>query len=236
MANDFFRFKQFTVWHAGCAMKVGTDGVLLGAWCPVQQARHILDVGAGSGLLALMCAQRNHQAVIEAIDIDRDAVNQADKNVRKSPWSERITIRKDDFLTVPGTGIYDLVISNPPFFQDSLKCPDAGRTTARHTDTLPYQILVEQAYTCLVDKGILAVVIPFESQQPFIQLALSSGFSVLHITQVCTKVGKQPKRVLMAFQKGQVSTPVYDQLFIQDVSNQYSEAYRALTSDFYLAF
>lgn len=236
MANDFFQFKQFTVWHDGCAMKVGTDGVLLGAWCPVQLAQHILDVGTGSGLLALMCAQRNQQAVIEAIDIDRDAVNQAEKNVRESPWHERIVVREGNFLTFPSTGNYDLLISNPPFFQDSLKCPDAGRTTARHTDTLPYQALAEHAYACLVDEGVLAVVLPIELQQLFMQLALRTGFSILHVTQVCTKEGKQPKRVLMAFRKGLVSAPVYDQLCIQNACSQYSEAYRALTADFYLAF
>ena len=140
MRNPFFSFKQFTVRHDRCAMKVGTDGVLLGAWADVRHSRSILDVGTGTGLIALMLAQRCPQAQIVGIDIDEAAVGQALENMSASPWAERLSAQCQDVRSLCQEGCYDTIVSNPPYFVDSLKCPDEQRTTARHTDTLDIPI------------------------------------------------------------------------------------------------
>ena len=136
MPNPFFRFKQFTVYHDRCAMKVGTDGVLLGAWTNLSQSRRILDIGTGTGLIALMMAQRVPEVPITAIDIDAEAVNQANENFSASPWNNRLEAVLQDVCTYTEKNSFDTIVSNPPYFINSLKCPDNQRTTARHTDTL----------------------------------------------------------------------------------------------------
>ena len=120
MKKDGFQFKRFSIKQDHCAMKVGTDGVLLGAWCDVTDARHILDVGAGSGLVALMVAQRNYRAIIEAVEIDRDSASDADYNFKHSPWSNRLNLKNIDFLDYRPSIKFDLIVSNPPFFDLSL--------------------------------------------------------------------------------------------------------------------
>ena len=137
MANPYFQFKKFTVWHDKCAMKVGTDGVLLGEWASTERCQRILDVGTGTGLIALMLAQRS-TAILDAIDIDSDACLQAQENIAKSPFANRIQVYQTSLSEyMPDENIkYDLIVSNPPYFIDSLKCPDTKRNLARHTDTL----------------------------------------------------------------------------------------------------
>ena len=144
MANPYFKFKQFTIWHDKCAMKVGTDGALLGAWAAPKEARNILDIGTGTGLVALMLAQRC-QAFIDAIDIDADACLQAEENVARSPFADRIRVHccalNDFHPSAPSH--YDLIVSNPPYFHQALKCPDPKRNRARHTDTLSLEELFQ---------------------------------------------------------------------------------------------
>ena len=137
MANPYFKFKQFTVYHDKCAMKVGTDGVLIGAWADVSRAEKILDVGTGSGLIALMIAQRCDASVL-GIDIDEDAVIQARENVMASQWSGQITIARQDVRVMANEcdTKFDVILSNPPYFAEDVKCPEAQRNTARHTDEL----------------------------------------------------------------------------------------------------
>lgn len=137
MASPNFRFKLFTVWHDHCAMKVGTDGVLLGAWAQQKHARTILDIGTGSGLIALMLAQRFQEAEITGIDIDPSAAKQASDNFRLSPWSHRMHARCIDLHTFSlEDGHFDLIVSNPPYFSASLKNPNQQRATARHVAQL----------------------------------------------------------------------------------------------------
>lgn len=133
MPNPYFSFKQFTVYHDRCAMKVGTDGVLLGAWADVVSARNILDIGTGTGLISLMMAQRCN-ARIRAVDIDADAVEQARGNVAASPWQDRIEVELQDICHFTSETLFDVIVSNPPYFTDSLKCPGKQRNIARHTD------------------------------------------------------------------------------------------------------
>ena len=145
MSNPYFRFKQFTVWHDRCAMKVGTDGVLIGAWCDVDACRRILDVGCGTGLISLMIAQRtSDRTMIEGVEIDAVAAEQAAENTDRSPWKNRLRIHTSDFLdfATSATVRYDHIVSNPPYFEKSLLPEDAARLTARHTGRLTYESLL----------------------------------------------------------------------------------------------
>ena len=251
MASACFRFKQFTVWHDRCAMKVGTDGVLLGAWCPVDSRASsskssksfkgfkVLDVGTGSGLIALMLAQRIQGAQITAIDIDAGAVEQAKYNFGVSPWADRLECHQTALQEVEGEGIYDWIVSNPPYFQDSLKNPDSQRAMARHTDTLSYEELLKHGARLLTQEGILALVLPIEAEQQIITLAQSLGLYPTHITHVYPKPGKAAKRLLIALQAYPLPLPEgkgekRGELTLESETAPRSEAYIELTKEFYL--
>ena len=248
MASACFRFKQFTVWHDRCAMKVGTDGVLLGAWCPVDSRASssksfkgfkVLDAGTGSGLIALMLAQRIEGAQITAIDIDAGAVEQAKYNFGVSPWSDRLECHQQALQELEGEGIYDLIVSNPPYFQDSLKNPDSQRAMARHTDTLSYEELLKHSARLLTQEGIIALVLPIEAEQQIIALAQIYGLCPTHITHVYPKPGKAAKRLLIALQAYPLPLPEgkgekRSELTLESETAPRSEAYIELTKEFYL--
>ncbi len=158
MSNPFFQFKQFTIRHDKCAMKVGTDGVLLGAWAGTESCSRILDVGTGTGLIALMLAQRS-KAVVDAIDIEADACLQAQENAESSLFAGRINVFHSDLVDFAqaSTHLYDLIVSNPPYFVDSLKCPNLQRNTARHTDTLTLEDLLQYSRKLLAPQGRIAL-------------------------------------------------------------------------------
>ena len=162
MPNPYFAFKQFTVRHDRCAMKVGTDGVLLGAWTDLSHSRRILDIGTGTGLIALMLAQRCMDARITAIDLDSAAVEQAQENIQASPWKDRIEALQQDICTYHPNGTFDTIVSNPPYFIDSLKCPDGQRSTARHTDTLDADRLIGKVSELLTSDGRFSIILPAE--------------------------------------------------------------------------
>ena len=160
-----FRFKQFEVLNDRTAMKVGTDGVLLGAWCPVENVRRVLDVGTGCGVIALMVAQRNSTAVIDAIDIDHDAIEEAVLNFERSPWSDRLSATEGDYNDLQSSGEgYDLIISNPPYFTNGVMPTGDARTTARHTGTLSYPQLLDGATRLLTVAGTLAIITPSDAE------------------------------------------------------------------------
>ena len=243
MGSPNFRFKQFTVWHDRCAMKVGTDGVLLGAWCPlpVQACGEIsvLDVGTGSGLIALMIAQRLHQRAypfrIVGIDIDEGAVEQSQINFLQSPWAKHLSSQACRFQDLPGKEAFDMIVSNPPYFQDSLKNPNAQRATARHTDTLHFAELIAHAVRLLKKNGILALVLPFEAKEEILALAQAQGLHPTHITHVHGKPGKPAKRLLIALSPiAENSYPITDILHIESENSPRSKEYAELAKDFYL--
>ena len=246
MASACFKFKQFTVWHDRCAMKVGTDGVLLGAWCPVDsrasssksfKSFKVLDVGTGSGLIALMLAQRIQGAQITAIDIDSGAVEQAKYNFSVSPWADRLDCQQQALQEVEGEGLYDLIISNPPYFQDSLKNPDSQRAMARHTDTLSYEELLRDSVRLLKKEGIIALVLPIEAEQQIIALGQRYGLYPTHITHVYPKPRKAAKRLLIAFSPSPLASrlsPIAYSLTLESETAPRSEAYKELTKEFYL--
>jgi tRNA1Val (adenine37-N6)-methyltransferase len=242
MASPFFRFKQFTVWHDRCAMKVGTDGVLLGAWCPIQienpsNTFNILDIGTGSGLIALMLAQRAPYARITAIDIDQKAVEQAQYNFSISPWKERLECHLSALQQVEGEELFDLIVSNPPYFQDSLKNPDNQRAMARHTDTLSYSELLAHSARLLKQQATLALVLPIEAEQQIITIAQTHKLYPTHITHVYPKPGKAAKRLLIAFSLLPIAnclSPIANSLTLESATSPRSEEYKNLTQEFYL--
>ena len=247
MGSPNFRFKQFTVWHDRCAMKVGTDGVLLGAWCPLATATSegeykVLDIGTGSGLIALMLAQRatsidDTPIVIDTIDIDAGAAEQAKFNFEQSPWSKLLRIYQSSLQEWQSEKEYDLIVSNPPYFQDSLKNPDSQRAMARHTDTLSYEELLKHSARLLTQEGIIALVLPIEAEQQIITLAQSLGLYPTHITYVYPKPGKAAKRLLIAFSPSPLASrlsPLAYSLTLESETSPRSEAYIELTKEFYL--
>lgn len=230
---DSFRFKQFNVSNVRSAQKVGTDGVLLGAWVSLSGSdRRVLDVGTGTGVIALMMAQRAPEAVIAAIDIDFDSVEEATANFIASPWPERLLAMEAPFQQM--TGRFDLIVSNPPFFIDSLKAPDSRRSAARHTDTLTHRDLLDNAARLLSDTGRLAVIYPATEAEMFAGEALSSGLFPSRICKVSTKDGNPPKRFLMELSR-EKKEPLIEKLSIMR-DGDYSAEYKAVTSDFYLKF
>ena len=165
MSNSSFKFKQFTIYHDKCAMKVGTDGVLLGAWAPIANVKRVLDVGTGTGLIALQLAQRNPHAKITAIEIDTVAAEQAKNNVLHSPWADRIEVLCLDFRNYQQDDKFDLLVSNPTYFMDALKCPDEQRCMARHAGGLNYHSLFRHAVHLLSEQGKVSIIIPSEVEK-----------------------------------------------------------------------
>jgi tRNA1Val (adenine37-N6)-methyltransferase len=217
-------------------MKVGTDGVLLGAWAPVEHNPFsILDIGAGTGLIALMLAQRSHAEQIDALEIDEDAYEQCVDNFEDSPWGDRLFCYHaglDEFMEEPEDE-YDLIVSNPPFYTDDYKSGDEQRKTARFTDALPFEDLTEAASILLSDTGIFAVIIPHKEEEKFIALAAESELFPIKITHVKGTPSSEIKRSLVAFSREE-KEPAIDELVIETARHQYTPEYTALTQDFYL--
>jgi tRNA1Val (adenine37-N6)-methyltransferase len=229
MSNDYFRFKQFTVHQSRCAMKVGTDGVLLGAWA--NGGQRILDIGTGTGLIALMMAQRFPMADVVGIDIDEEACLQAQDNVSASPY-HRVAISCSDVRTMEGH--FDSIVSNPPYFEASLLCPDEQRTLARHTVTLSYRELVNSAWRLLDDQGEFSVVIPISSKLRMESETALAGFFKVRECLIKTTPRKEPKRCMLAFRKHPALSVEHTVGILQESPNVLSEWYHSLTRDFYL--
>ncbi|MCT8124557.1 methyltransferase [Alishewanella sp. BS5-314] len=237
-----FQCKQFYIGHQHCAMKVGTDALLLGAWAtlPVslQANPAILDIGSGSGILSLMLAQRTGGHIpITAVELDTHAAAQAAANVAASPWPEAIRVIKGDILTYSTAERYALIISNPPFFQDALPSQDATRQQARHTASLPFAALLEKAASLLAPGGEFSLVLPAASQMAFTKTAVESGWLCQRLCTVKSKADKPVSRYLQSWIRyTKPDLPVITKLLIYQSSNEYSSAYRNLLVDFYLKF
>lgn len=216
-------------------MKVGTDGVLLGIWTDTENAHSALDIGTGSGLIALMLAQRNSRLSIHAIDIDIDAIKQTKENILRSPFSAQITseqISLDEFAK--NTDIkYDLIVSNPPFFDKSLKSPNRQRTLARHTDSLPIEELIKKASKLLSDNGRLSIIYPYDYKENLISLAKENNLFISRITNVYPTPNSSPKRILIELANNKADLEE-DNLIIEKERHIYSNEFSALAKDFYL--
>ena len=231
-----FSFKNFDVHQDKCAMKIGTDSVLLGAWCPIDNNPFsVLDIGAGTGILSLMLAQRSNAEQIDAIEIDENAFEQCVENFESSPWGNRLFCFHaglDEFMEELEDE-YDVIISNPPFYTEDYKTENEQRDLARFADAMPFEDLVEAANLLLSENGIFVVIIPFKEEENF--LALSKDFELypFKITRVKGTPTTEIKRSLLAFSRTKKETYV-DELIIETARHKYTEDYIVLTKDFYL--
>ena len=236
-----FTFKQFQVNQDRCAMKIGTDGVLLGAWTPlINNPFNVLDIGAGTGILSLMLAQRSNAApnnvgIIDAIEIDEDAYEQCVENFEASPWGDKLFCFHaglDEFVDEPEDE-YDLIISNPPFYTDDYKSDNSSRDLARFEDALPFEELIEAVALLLSDNGIFSVIIPYKEEERFVAMCKELDLFPLKITRVKGTPTSEIKRCLLAFCRME-QTPLIDELVIEISRHNYTPEYIELTKDFYL--
>lgn len=265
-----FTFKQFEIQQDRCAMKVGTDGVLLGAWA--RGGQRILDIGSGTGLISLMMAQRFPDAQVWGIDIDPDACGQARENVAASPFADRVeiaccalqdlsekhllrgqnermemgngkvlkelegdekTMEKSEAAKADGM-LFDAIVSNPPFFVNGLKNPDSKRALARHSDSLPFSVLMRGVKRWLSDEGVFSAIVPAEALEVFVSEAYCSGISLISQCGVKTVERKQPKRYLLAFSKHRAGMVDKRTEIMTDSDGNRSEWYAKITEEFYL--
>jgi tRNA1Val (adenine37-N6)-methyltransferase len=237
--NKIFTFKQFKVEHELSAQKVGTDGVLLGAWTPINEnSKNILDIGTGSGLIALMLAQRSlSKSFIDAIDIDELACQQATKNFDNSNWKEKLKVYHIALQNFRPEKQYDLIVCNPPFFSNSLQPENISRTQARHDDSLLLNDLIFHVKRILKMEGNFSIIFPFERKNELIKSATDYQ---LFPNAICNVKGNEkaiPKRVIILFQHTEKPIDYKEEELIIEVSrNNYTEAYKNLTKDFYLNF
>jgi len=236
MSSDFFQFKQFTVKQDRSAFRVGTDGVLLGALADAAGRKSILDVGTGTGLIALMLAQRC-DAEIVAIEPHRESFLQAGANTAQSPWADRIKIVNSllqDFH--PGDTRFDLIVSNPPFFIASLKSPDPAKAASRHNDTLTHKDLLEGSVRLLTGDGLLQVIMPVAEGKKFIEKALEHDLYCCRITHVSPTPSSGPKRMVLGF--GRQKTHVSERNLTIETGkrHQYTPEFIEQIREFYLKF
>lgn len=235
MANPFFRFKKFTVYQDKCAMKVGTDGVLLGLWTGIEHAGSCLDIGTGTGLISLILAQKEHNLRIDAIDIDKVAIEQAKENIAASPFSDRINCYHSSLqvYTEECGKKYDLIVSNPPFFQNSLKTPDNKRTLARHTDSLSVNELISSAVNLLSDRGKMCFIYPADYRDMLTELAEINKLHITRFTNVFPTPRANVKRILIELSKEEKEISE-NNLILEIERHRYSDDFRELAKNFYL--
>ncbi|MFD0966111.1 tRNA1(Val) (adenine(37)-N6)-methyltransferase [Seminibacterium arietis] len=234
LSNKDFCFKQFAISQERCAMKVGTDGVLLGAWVNVHNVKNILDLGTGTALLALMLAQRVKNCKISAVEIDEGAFLQARENIQRSPWAEKINIYHQDIadFTQKCGEKFDLIVANPPYFSKGVACSSLAREQARYIQSYSHLDWLNMAESCLAPKGRICFVLPYLTGEI---LQKQTALYCVERCDVTTKSGKQPQRMLLTFSK--IFQPIKKtNLTIYNEQNQYSKDFVALTKDFYLKF
>ncbi len=237
MANDWFRFKKFIIHQADSAMKVGTDGVILGAWCSVKQASHVLDIGTGTGIIALMAAQRS-VAKIDALEIDKSAFIEAGRNVEESEFAQRIKVIHGDFLEFAKSSEikYDSIICNPPYFDNSLQPSMPGRALARHSISLDLEILIRESVNLLSQEGYLSIIIPKIKEDQARQIAINCGLQPVRSLSVRGQADGIVKRVLLEWSRAQQRSEIMQDLSVFDKKKEYSRDFISLTKNFYLDF
>lgn len=231
-----FKFKQFTVAQDKCAMKIGTDGVLLGAWISIPpNSNSILDIGAGTGVIALMLAQRSSAESIEAIEIDDAAYEQCVDNFEDSPWGDRLFCYHAglDELVSEIDEPYDLIVSNPPFYLEDVSSGNVSRDIARQNSALPFDELLQAVAQLLSPTGSFAVIIPYKEEANFLKIALDLELYPNRITKVRGNAGAPVKRCLLQF-TFEEKTPIKDELVIEEARHQYTKEYIELVHPFYL--
>jgi tRNA1Val (adenine37-N6)-methyltransferase len=234
---SIFQFKHFSVNQDQTAMKIGTDGVLLGAWTPIENnSKSILDIGTGTGIIALMLAQRSTAEQIDALEIDESAYEQAVENFEGSPWGDRLFCFHaglDEFIDDPEDE-YDLIVSNPPFFSEDYRSANEQRDLARFQEAMPFEELVEAADLLLSENGIFSVIIPFNEEDRFIELCAEVELFPIKVTRVKGTQNTKIVRSLLAFKRYELSVLTADELVIEISRHEYTPEYISLTKDFYL--
>lgn len=228
-----FHFKQFDVYQRHSAMRVGTDAVLLAAWARVDDATHILDVGTGTGVIALICAQRNSKAIVEAIDIDEGSIEDARENFDACKWKERLKLHLGDYRKIASTEKFDLIISNPPYFTDSLRPSNPTRNTARHDDSLPADAFIQKTKSLLAPNGRLAIILPVSELERWIKEAATINLKPERICRVHTLAYKDASRVMIEFSYSHSEEPAMESVLIEKSPGEKSEAYKMLIREFY---
>lgn len=234
-----FRMKRFNVRHSKSANKVGVDGVLIGAWADVSGAQEILDAGCGCGLIALMLAQRNSEARILGIEIDKDAVEEAKENVSQSRWTDRIDIQEQDFQTINGK--FDIIVSNPPFFHAGLNMhEDSTRALARHAGSLSPETILERSTELLNKGGRISFIAQYDSEDNLSKKSMEVGLLLARLTRVKGTINGPIKRILMEFElpdrKEELRMTEINELVIELSPGHYSEEYMNLCREFYTIF
>ncbi len=236
MNKDLFNFKQFTVSQERCAMKVGTDGVLLGAWAGIHSISAALDVGTGSGVVALMLAQRFKCEVV-GVEVDKDAAGQAQENFMNSSWASRLSLVHSPFqeFAEKTHKKFDLIVSNPPYFSEDIKSPNYQRSLARHSENLTLEELVDRALHLINHSGCIAFILPYNKRKQLIQAMIKNGLWMQRESFVHPIPHEEPNRILV--EMGLESKPIVRRETIVIEENKrhlYHSSFRQLTKDFYL--
>jgi tRNA1Val (adenine37-N6)-methyltransferase len=238
MAESVFRFKRFSIAQDKCAMKVGTDSVVLGSWTNPGNSKRILDIGTGTGILACMMAQKS-SAIIDAVEIDETSAKQAKENCLASPWADRLNVLHCSIQSYTANTelSYDLIISNPPFFRDALRNPSEVKTLARHTVNLSFEDLLRCAKKLLLPEGFLAIILPINEADFFCDLAKSNGLFLNDVLRVKAKGSDEIEiRRVMKFSFKQIQHSDTTVAIENEERHSYTEEYKKLTADFYLKF
>ena len=233
-----FQFKKFAVDQTGCAMKINTDGVLLGALAEADQPKTILDIGTGTGVIALMLAQRYGEAQIDAVEIDEIAAKTAENNFKNSPFSGRLTgysMGFEHFFEQNPAKRYDMIVSNPPFFINSLKSSEAKRGLAKHTDETFFKRLISITAKHLNPKGIFWLVLPIDTSKKIKQVSEERSMVIKQIIDVCSYPDSIPHREIIALSLEESET-IKSKFVIYDMPNKYSEQYQEALKDFFIIF
>lgn len=233
MSNSWFQFRQFIIHQDKCAMKVSTDACIQGAWTPIgRQVKHVLDIGTGTGLLSLMLAQRSADIQIDAVELDRQAYTQACGNVLASPWADRIKMWQQDIRTFQPQHAYDLIICNPPFFNNSLLGDDTQRNSVRHTLSLAHTELFTVAERLLSASGYASILLPVAEHTGWEHIVATAGWHIVHKLYVLPQAGSKPNRIISI--AGKHPQPLVEEtLQIRD-GNNYTEHFRELMRPYYL--
>jgi len=233
--NNYFQFKQFRIHQEKAAMKVNTDGVLLGAWTNLEGAKTVLDIGAGTGLISLMIAQRS-TAIITGIEIEKNAAEEALQNVLNSKWSDRVSIKHCSFQDFAATteNKFDVIVSNPPFFSNGVKNTNPHLSMARHNHMLPFEDIIEGAVKLLTDNGKFSLILPAGSAREFIEKASRMNLFLNRLTEVKPFPDKEPNRCLMEFGKKDIVPEKTVFSVFDETGKDYSNEFKMLARDFYL--
>lgn len=233
MGSSTFQFKQFRIQQDRCAMKVSTDGILLGAWADCEQAKTVLDIGAGTGLLSLMLAQRNPNCTIDAIELDIDAAKQCKENFEQSKWSKRLLIKQGDIRQMGLSKLYDLIICNPPYYSNSLESQNLARKLARHDTHLTLDQLIQTSIQRLSPAGKIALILPPEALEDLTLAIQTRPLNVSRLCHVHSNESKKIKRIMIVL-ANQETMKTEDLYIHETASREYSEQFKSLCGSFYL--